>query len=70
MFFFFNYFILIRCKYMYLDLNMVVLLCFFFVEYEIFVYFIVERNEKFIELKKKLFVRFFFCEIIKMFLRN
>lgn len=52
MFFLFNYFTLIRCKYMYLDLNMVVSLCFFFVEHEIFVYFIVERNKKLTELKK------------------
>lgn len=43
---------------------------FFFVEHEIFVYFIVERNKKLTELKKKLFVRSFSCETIKMFLRN
>lgn len=70
MFFLFNYFTLIRCKYMYLDLNMVVSLCFFFVEHEIFVYFIVERNKKLTELKKKLLLRPFSCETIKMFLRN
>lgn len=43
---------------------------FFFVEHEIFVYFIVERNKKLTELKKKLLLRPFSCETIKMFLRN
>lgn len=37
---------------MYLDLNMVVSLCFILLEHEIFVYFIVERNKKLTELKK------------------
>lgn len=44
---------------MYLDLNMVVSLCFFFVEHEIFVYFIVERNKKLSELKKIIGKTFF-----------
>lgn len=42
----------------------------FLLEHEIFVYFIVERNKKLTELKKKLFVKSFSCETIKMFLRN
>lgn len=55
---------------MYLDLNMVVSLCFFLLEHEIFVYFIVERNKKTHRIKKKLLLRPFSCETIKMFLRN
>lgn len=60
MFFLFDYFTLIRCKYMYLDLNMVVSLCFILLEHEIFVYFIVERNKKLTELKKKIIRKIFF----------
>lgn len=42
----------------------------FLLEHENFVYFIVERNKKLTELKKKLLLRPFSCETIKMFLRN
>lgn len=52
---------------MYLDLNMVVSLCFFFVEHEIFVYFIVERNKKLSELKKNYWQDLYPVKLLKCF---
>lgn len=70
MFFLFNYFTLIRCKYMYLDLNMVVSLCFFCWNTKFLFISLMKEIKNSQNLKKKLFVRSFSCETIKMFLRN
>lgn len=69
MFFLFNYFTLIRCKYMYLDLNMVVSLCFFLLNTK-FLFISLLKEIKNSQNKKKLLLRPFSCETIKMFLRN
>lgn len=71
MFFLFNYFTLIRCKYMYLDLNMVYggLIMFFLLNTKFLFISLLKKIRKLTELKK-LLVRPFSCEAIKMILRN
>lgn len=63
MFFLFNYFTLIRCKYMYLDLNMVVSLCFFLLNTK----FLFISLLKEIKNSQNLLLRPFSCETIKKF---